>query len=208
MAGKRQISVAVIATLAVACGVFATPAAAKDDHIVRPLDYHPSINGITIGETKAKVYRSTPLGLNKPTSSVVTPSPIGRIRSETYLSADSDTLIVIYSVPKKKTKKRPKVLAVSTGSGFWILAQTDIQYTTGGYASPRSEFAGWCPSCAFYQHDASGQRLYDPDPGDGQTSELSYPTGMFFYFTFNEGGISSDVEAQLAGFTLSKYRLP
>jgi hypothetical protein len=210
MAKKRQIPVAVVATLAVACGAFATPAAAKDDHVVRPQFDPASINGISLGDTKTQVYRSTPLGRNKPTSSVVTSLPSGKkVRTETYLSRGrADTLVVIYSIPKKK-KKHPKVLYVSTGSGFWILARTNIQYdTASGYASPRSEFASWCPTCTFYEHDASGHRLYDPDPGDGQYSELRYPNGGFFYFTFNEGGLASDVEAQLAGFTLSRYRIP
>jgi hypothetical protein len=211
---KRETSVAVFAALAIVCGAFATPAVAYNkDHVVGPQWGPAWINGISIGDTNRQVHRSTPFDLNEPTSSVVSEAPIGKIRTETYLSGEGDTLLVEYSVPKnKKHKKRkhPRVLAVSTGSGFWIIAETDVQYdTTTGYASPRSELASFWPSCKFYEFDASGQRDYNPDPGDGQYCEVRYPDRSgFFYFTLNEGGFSANVEAQLAGFTLSKYQIP
>jgi hypothetical protein len=174
------------ATLALVAGPLASPAAANYSTLVVP---GKSIGGIKLGVTRAKVRAYRPLNLKKPT--------ISRRRSDVYITQAGVTLLVIY---RRRHKSKPfRVLAVSSGAGSTWTTESGLYY--GASPQRASELL---PACVFYQHDGGGRR-YDPDPGDGQFCEVQYQNPKrFFYLTFNQGGISSDVPAQLAGFTLSK----
>jgi len=173
------VVVAAIAALTVTGGPLASSATAKGTLVVPGR----SIGGVKLKQTRDKVHKSRPLGLKKPTS--------GSAVGETYISRAGTTMIVLY--------KKRKVIGVSTGAGPWA--------TTAGlaYGASPAQAAGFLPGCAFY---GSG-RTPNPDPGDGQYCELVFQGPLrYFYLTFNAGGITSDVPAQLAGFTLSKVLIP
>jgi len=204
----RKIVVAVAATVALAALADASPAAARYTTKVVP---GQSIGGIQLGQTLASVHKFRPLNLGKPTSSDVQATALGRARYEIYTSSGPfpDSFVVAYTLPPKKKgkKKPPRVAFISTGLGFWYI-DGGLQYNTHlGTASSPADAAKVFP-CSFYQKTPSGQRLYNPDPGDGQYCELIYGQDVWFYLTFNVGGITPDIPAKLAGFSLSRYQLP
>jgi hypothetical protein len=174
------------ATLALIAGPLVSPASAHYNTVVVP---GKSIGGIRLGETRAKVHAYRPIDLKKPTSRTR--------RADVYIRPSGLTLIVLY---RRHSKDKPfRVLAVSSGEGSPWVTESGLHYGM----SPQ-EASEILPGCVFYQHDQGGRR-YDPDPGDGQFCEVQYQKPeRFFYLTFNQGGISPDVPAQLAGFTLSR----
>jgi hypothetical protein len=210
MEGKGKV--ALVATLAAALtlGVVATPAAAKENLVVVP---GKRINGIELGDKRSDVRDLKPLNLKKPTTTTVTPLVIGEIRTEIWASEFGHQLAVGYASSKKKGKKKkkkdPKVIFVSTGAGFWYTQDGSLAYDTinGGGTTPAGA-SGLCPPGSFYQKTPSGQRLYNPDPGDGQVCEVIFDQRTFFYLTFNHIGPTADVPARLAAFTLSRVPLP
>jgi hypothetical protein len=217
MPSTKWISIAAVA-VAFATAVPAASAATGDDFFVTP---GKTVNGISLGETRTAVHLSTPLGLTTPTSSSVTQMPpVGTLLTETYIAgAFGNQLIVGYRVPpskkhkkgKKKHKKpQPTVVFLSTGAGAWFIHDTGLHYTArpgNSEGSTNAEVAGIYP-CSFYQRAPGGGRLYGPDPGDGQICELIYGQADYFYFTFNNGALDSQVPAQLSGFTLSAIQIP
>ena len=217
MRSTKWISIAAVA-VAFATAVPAASAATGDDFFVTP---GKTVNGISLGETRTAVHLSTPLGSATPTSTSVGQAPaLGTVLSETYVGgAFGNQLSVVYQVPpsKKKHKKgkkkhkrpEPRVVFLTTGAGAWFIHDTGLSYNASpgnSTGSTNVEVAQLYP-CSFYQK-ASGQRLYNPDVGDGQFCELVYGQQDYFYFTFNNGAIEASVPAQLAGFTLSAIQIP
>jgi hypothetical protein len=218
MPSPKWISIATVA-VAFATVVPAASAATGDDFFVTP---GKTVNGISLGETRAAVHHSTPLGMTTPTSSSVSQAPaLGTILTETYIGgAFGNQLSVVYQVPpskkkhtkgkKKHKRSQPTVVYLATGAGAWFIHDNGLSYNGSpgnSTGSTNVEIGGVYP-CSFYQKTPSGQRLYDPDVGDGQFCELIYGQRDYFYFTFNNGALDSRVPAQLAGFTLSAFQIP
>ena len=183
---RRLVLTTTVAALAVAVGPLASSATAKYTTLVVP---GQSIGGVKLSQNRAKVRKSKPLGLKKPTQHTAI--------SDSYTNAAGEQLIVLYKAGKKK-----QVLGVGTGLGSW--------HTANGLVSGSSptQAASLLPGCVFYYKDSAG-RHPNPDPGDGQYCELVLqPPLRYFYVTFNAGGITSDIPAQLAAFTLSRVLIP
>jgi hypothetical protein len=179
---RRLLLTTTVAALAVAVGPFASSAAAKYTTLVVP---GQSIGGVKLSQNRAKVRKSHPLGLKKPTQHTAI--------SDSYTDKAGEQLIVLYKAGKKK-----QVLGVGTALGTWHTANGLVNGATPAQA------ASLLPGCGFYYKSSSG-RQPNPDPGDGQYCELILqPPLRYFYLSFNTG----EPNAQLAAFSLSRVQIP
>lgn len=207
-----------VVAVALMGGPLAAPASAHFSTVVDP---GKSISGLFLGETATAVHNYRPLDLNAPTSTNLAPVPgHGTLLFETYTTPAGQSLTAAYALPtkkkgkKKKGKKKkpePTVVYLSTGSGIWATTGGLFYQSSGQFRSGSSPAeVGKAYGCSFYQKTPSGQRLYDPDPGDGQYCELAFGQTSWFYFSFNDEADlgSSEAPALLAAFSLSMYQIP
>ena len=187
----RMASVAALSsTVALAALGGAAPAQARDLTLVKP---GKSIAGVKLGQTRASVQRSRPLGRRRP---VNTARP-GKRLSQTWSTSDGDaSLVVVYSGRRRASK----VVFVSTGQGSW--------HTPEGvkYGDPPYKAVG-VSGCEPYGRNADGSRDYVDSDYDETSCERRYRRARWFYVSFNAGD-SGEVLESISGFSLSTRRIP
>ena len=184
--GARAAAFLIAATAVGATG--AAPAQARDLTLVKP---GKSIGGVKLGQTRASVQRSHPLGRHR--ASVTTR---GRRLSQTWMTRDGAAqLVVVYSGRRRASK----VVFLSSGLGSW--------HTPEGvkYGDPPFKAVG-VSRCTPYGRNSDGSRDYDADY-DETSCERHYGRKRWFYVSFNAGD-SGEVLESLSGFSLSTRRIP
>jgi len=174
--------------VAALAGLAAAPAQAKDRTLVKP---GKSIGGIELGQTRASVQRSHPLGRRRASATTH-----GRRLSQTWVSSDGGAqLVVIYSGRRRASK----VVFVSSGLGPWHTPE-GVQYGDPPYK------AVGVSRCTPYGRNSDGSRDYDSDYDD-TSCERHYGRKGWFYVSFNASD-SGEVLESISGFSLSTRRIP
>lgn len=216
MSLQARTAVALIAFTVFAAAAETAVAAPADDGAVVPGE---TINGIALRQTKASVWASTPLGFADPRHSVKSETPIGKVLTEIWLNPEESGLegppgprsfAVTYFPAKtmkiKGKRRKPRVVHISTGQGFWVIESNLIHYASDGSTRSTPADVADFYQCSFYSESSDG-RDYTPTYTDAQRCELLLGPLNYFYFTFNHIGPGAEVPAGLAAFTMSKFQI-